>query len=155
MIVGWRRHLLVDCMSLALGSFIVPMPSLAQTSARDALKYKDQRAPRLPEKDMTNPEPLPGVPPYSGQCKFQSGHTYETPMGTTYREYWNAREDRQHVLEWYKGALQSYGYKIVSSSVCNITASKGYDIVEVAAFNQPHDSAYRSQITIQSYHKKN
>jgi hypothetical protein len=142
--------------SMALSLLVAsscPFLCAAQTSPAQALRYKNQRAPMLVEKDMPVPEPMPDVPRYSGQCKFDTGHTFETAAGTTYRERWYVREEKNAVLDWYRQALSSVGYKVENSSICSIFGSKNSGTVELSVLDIPKPG-YRCQLTLFSYHKR-
>lgn len=127
------------------GFLVVQTVTYAQYQQR-----QQKKLPPTPAKTITTPLPFPDVPPYTGQVRFVSGDKVESDKTDNLRQTWHIKEGRTQAVDWYKNALSSSGWKVVSTkgSVCG---TKNEATVMIYVNELPLADNYRSELIMQYY----
>lgn len=82
-------------------------------------------AARFSDTVLIKEESLPDLPRFSGQVAFLNGYTQETERWKTLSMTYHCKEQPDKVYEWYKQAVENYGWKIAKAKSSMITGNKG------------------------------
>lgn len=78
-------------------------------AGRTVIRKKDDRS--YETQPLGSAPQLPDVPAYTGKSQFSVGYMYpNSDGGPSYTVSMGAREKPEHVINWYKDSLRSYGW---------------------------------------------
>ena len=99
---------------------------------------------------------IDGLPEYSGKQVFVAGNSHQTDIGGQYTEEFAAMEQPDQIIDWYKNALTSYKWEIISSDKNVVVAKKagGASISVSATPSGMKTSRSRIKINFHDYHIK-
>ncbi|HEY9755678.1 MAG TPA: hypothetical protein V6C97_10990 [Oculatellaceae cyanobacterium] len=96
---------------------------------------------------------LNSLPDYSGRSVFIFGRRVQSEAGTAITESFYVAEPSTQVIEWYKQALSSYGWKVVTSDKASINAQHQDNAsvnITATSIQSPHGRA-RLKISYRSH----
>lgn len=88
----------------------------------------------MPGTKLAAPVALPDIPEFTGQRKFQSGTVFDKDTGVSCSECWLVNEEHSRVKDWYKQALQNYGWTITHETPMLVCAQKNSNSCTISVF---------------------
>jgi hypothetical protein len=125
-----------------------------QAYAQFSFGQQKKKEARITYKPLPQPIDIPNVPHYVGQAVYEGGNSNELGRNMMFHERWKAKETKPQVLDWYKGSLQGYGWKINYVNDCSLSAEKDGNTCEVIVITPFMKGGYKSEISINSMQKK-
>ncbi len=143
------------CVAWTLTACIVPSYLSVAGQAPPDLSKIAKPTGILKSADVAKEPDLPHLPKYSGKyCKFLGGASSEgITRGTSYHLRYETAETPQQVIDWYEGALKTYGYRITYKKPTRLTAFHPENgsavLLLIAGAAQPgFDPQYQCHFTI-------
>jgi hypothetical protein len=99
---------------------------------------------------IKQPPDLPQMPAYAGKSVFLGAYVQSQGKGwTIYRCRYLAKEDMQHVKDWYQNALEGNGWKLLHASPQILTAThKDGHTCTVIVNEAAPSTGYRTQLFV-------
>lgn len=153
-----RRSISLSIALVAIGQSVVAVaqPSKQQ---RGSQSMSDPSKPTVMA--VTTKEPLlceerfDDIPQYTGKSRFVRGTKYEREQTTTFLEILHVAEPRDQVIDWYKRALTSIGWKVlVTDGALSGHKSGSSNTVNIIVNEIPLADKFRCELMVRSFRDK-